>query len=105
MQTFARWVTTLENRSALLAVQRLAGCLGSDRRERCANPLFLHGPSGTGKTHLISALVADVTRRCPEIAVTVSPAAEFSAGLKGDDGRMPAAECELLVVEDVQHLP
>ena len=32
------------------------------RRARCSvNPLFLHGPSGTGKSHLVSALIVQAT--------------------------------------------
>jgi chromosomal replication initiator protein len=107
MYTFTHWVTTPENRFARAAVQRVANCVASRRRRRAVNPLFLHGPSGTGKTHLVSALVAEVTRRCPDLIVCLLPAADCrrDAPQQPDDWRTAARECDLLVVEDVQHLP
>src|SRR5262249_3322492 len=38
----------------------------------------LHGPPGTGKTHLVSALLAEVTRRCPDQVVTALPAGDLT---------------------------
>ena len=61
MQIHSRWVATSENRSASVAVKRVADCACSDKTRRAVNPLFLHGPPGTGKTLLISTLVAEVT--------------------------------------------
>ena len=58
--TFARFVTTPENRAAVIAVQRVDACLASNARERLPNPLYLHGPAGTGKSLLASALVDEV---------------------------------------------
>src|SRR5437870_5361320 len=97
MHSFARWISTPENRSALLAVQRVADCLGARRQRRAINPLFLHGPAGTGKTHLTSALVREATTRRPDLVVAVlSPGDE-----PGDEpSRLP----DLLILEDVQHL-
>src|SRR5262245_42042695 len=102
MYTFAQWVPTPENRSAFAAVRRVAAFVGT------VHPLFLHGPSGTGKTHLVSALAAEVVARRPELVVAhlpartlgeaLQPLPETPADLKG------ARECDLLIVEDVQHL-
>jgi chromosomal replication initiator protein len=115
MYTFTRWVLTPENRSARLAVEQVADCLGSDRQRRQVNPLFLHGPSGTGKTHLLSALAGEVARRCPYRSSTLLPAGDLQVVLPsaGDDssegpsGDIPAAfgDSDLLLVEDLQHLP
>src|SRR5262249_30681639 len=74
--TFARLVSAPENRAALLAVQDLIAHICSHRSLR-ANPLFLHGPTGTGKTHLTSALVEAVTRQSPGLVVTVLQAGDF----------------------------
>src|SRR5438132_4475600 len=76
--TFARFVPTPENRAALLAVQEVAGCLRSGRQRRTINPFFLHGPPGSGKTHLMSALVAEITRDRPDLTATALPASALS---------------------------
>src|SRR5712692_9293876 len=76
-QTFARYVQAPENRAALLAVQDVAACLCSGKTLRTTNPLYLHGPSGTGKTHLVGALVDEATRQSPQLIVTVLPAKEL----------------------------
>src|SRR6516162_6488553 len=75
MYLFTDWVTTPENRSARAAVRRvLHGYIAA--HQRIANPLFLHGPTGTGKTHLVNALAAALTRRCPDLIVSLLPAAD-----------------------------
>ena len=82
----------------MLAVQRVAGCLAARRQRRALNPLYLHGPAGSGKTHLVSALIADVTRYCRDLVVDV-----VSAG--GEEGECSEENtADLLIVEDVQHL-
>jgi chromosomal replication initiator protein len=95
-RTFSRFVCTPENRSALAAVQDVAAQVGSRRARHLANPLLLHGPAGTGKTHLVSAMVAEVTRQRPDLAVSVMQANDFDGSEE---------DCDLLVVEDLQHLP
>jgi chromosomal replication initiator protein len=112
MYTFAHWVSTPENRSALLAVQQVSGGVCSEQR-REVNPLFLHGPAGTGKTHLVSALASDVIARQPDLTCRLFSAADCIELLGGSrDGRnvtptepSEAWDADLLVVEDLQHLP
>jgi chromosomal replication initiator protein len=101
--TFARFVPASENRSALLAIQDVAECVCSGRGRRQSNPLFLHGPTGTGKTHLVSALVAQVTRRCPDLVAAVLSAGDLAA--EAEDVFEPARHSDLVVIEDLQHLP
>src|SRR4051812_14742579 len=86
MHTFSGWFATPGNRPAFLAVQRVAeGVTG--KRRRPAAPLFLHGPAGVGKTHLINALVADATRRRPDLVAAVLAANDLALLLRpGDDG-------------------
>src|SRR6266849_11056930 len=107
MYTFSRWVAMPENRSAWIAVQRVADCVCSDRQRRQANPLFLHGPAGTGKTHLVSALVADATARRPDLVVAVLAAGDLALAFQAEaDGapsstRAAARQADLMVVEDL----
>lgn len=98
MQTFTRWISTTENRPALLAAQRVAECLSSQKQRRAINPLYLHGPTGTGKTHLVRALVSDATRRSPRLTVTM-----LTAGGEPED-YMETRSADVLIFEDVQQL-
>jgi chromosomal replication initiator protein len=113
MLTFAHWVSTPENRSALVAVQRTADCVCSPRQRREANVLFLHGPAGTGKTHLVSALADGIIHRRRDLTCILLPARDFAElvqltqDAQDDDSQESRAswDADLLVVEDVQHLP
>jgi chromosomal replication initiator protein len=108
--TFSRFVVLPENRAAWLAVQNL-------RAEGEPHLVMLHGPSGTGKTHLAQALVADVQHQHSDWAVKVLAAADLArleqSTLFGDDEPSEVAPptaveeargMDLLVVEDLQHL-
>jgi chromosomal replication initiator protein len=98
--TFTRFVSTPENRAALLAVQQLADAFCANRLQRLPSPLFLYGPAGTGKTHLVSALVEEVSRRSADAVITLLPAAEWQAASPEEI----ACRSDLLIVEDLQHL-
>jgi chromosomal replication initiator protein len=132
-QTFARFVTTPENRSAWIAVQEVAaGILGSAATlawgelpaQGALRTLVLHGPPGSGKTHLAHGLAADVAKRRPDAIVTFLDAGDlvrseqptlFTAESEQTLETCPAPSswaveleearhCDLLIVEDVQHL-
>ena len=108
MHTFASWIPLPENRTAQLAVERVADCVCGRGPRRAIDPLFLHGPAGAGKSHLVSALLADVTQRSPDLQVALLIAGDFEALLFPDGDReewKAARQADLLVVEDVQHLP
>ena len=51
--TFARFIAGESNRLAYMAAQRIVGGAG------LGNPLFLYGPRGSGKTHLLQAIAHD----------------------------------------------
>src|SRR5947209_15921455 len=55
-----RFVTLPENRSALRAVRRLARRLLLPDSRKPSPSLFLHGPPGSGKSHLANGLVEQV---------------------------------------------
>ena len=82
-----RFLPLPENRSALLAVQRLAD--GGD-----VDLVYLHGPSGSGKTHLARLLMELLRDRSTAL---VTAREDFAHGSSCPDP-------DLLVIEDVQFL-
>jgi chromosomal replication initiator protein len=94
-----RFLATPENRSAVAAIQDLLFGLSADATDRLPNPLFLHGPSGSGKTYLVQALAEELTNL--GIDVCSISANDFA----GKEGLRAARQADLLIVEDLQHLP
>jgi chromosomal replication initiator protein len=104
MHAFDSWISLPENRAARLAVERVAEAVASGRARQ---PLFLHGPSGTGKSHLTAALVGQVTRQAPDRVISVLAAGDFEALVRPEGGHedlAAARRADLLIVEDLQHL-
>lgn len=109
--TLPHLVPVPENRLALAAVHRLGDWFGSDLTADCPwSLLYLHGPPGSGKTHLVSALATATRQRDPgariahwtaaDLRQPAVPAPESELEL-GDEGRT----ADLLILEDLQHLP
>jgi chromosomal replication initiator protein len=92
-----------ENRAGLLAVRRVVAGLG--RRRRAVNPLFLHGPAGSGKTLLVAELVEAATHQVRDLVVAATTAGDWAAEQGLPDGECAVRLCDLSVVEDLQYLP
>lgn len=82
-----------------------------DAPGRRYNPLFVHGPSGTGKTHLVHAIASSMLAVRPRAAVACLSAGTFAdefvaamqeGGVERWRARYRAAE--VLVLDDVQQL-
>src|SRR5205823_3775662 len=72
---------------------------------------YVHGPTGTGKTHLIRALVHEATRRSPQLIVTLlqasdleGMAAAWEASSEAREALLAAKQSDLFLVEDVHQL-
>src|SRR5438094_9646690 len=110
MHTLTNWLPLPENNSALAAVQRVGACVVSRRRRRDVNPLFVHGPAGSGKTHLVQALVAGLTDQQPDRVVSVQSAGDAALQWRAtDEGKRSEVlragqDADLFVLEDVQFL-
>ncbi len=75
------------------------------------NPLFIHGGTGLGKTHLMQAIGNEVARRRPEMKIVYVTAEKFMNDLIGSirDNRTPEFKLkyrsvDVLLVDDVAFL-
>ena len=76
------------------------------------NPLFIYGPSGMGKTHLLKAAINEISTRYPHYRITYTSAEKFLNECvqsirrqEMDKFRQKYREnCDVLVVDDVQYI-
>ena len=94
-----RLLATPENHSALAAIQDIAHGLTANALELLPNPLFLHGPPGTGKTFLVGSLASEL--RDVGIDVCQASGNDFAS----DDRFGGVMEADLLIIDDLHHLP
>jgi chromosomal replication initiator protein len=94
------FVATPETRLAVQAVRRLAAGLRTGKPPRSDNPLVLHGPPGSGKSHLAAGLVAAMTADRSSRTARILAAADFATEPPDE-----TLACDLLIIEDLQHLP
>jgi chromosomal replication initiator protein len=95
------FVITPENRVAARAVSDLVRGVVSGRRSRVV-PLVLHGLPGTGKTQLISSALRVLAEESRSASGRTIPARELP---RLDESTAELLTCDLLIVEDLQHLP
>jgi chromosomal replication initiator protein len=105
----ARWGDFLalpENRSALRAARSVANALLAGRRPPFT-PLVLHGQPGTGKTHLTTALLRKLADGPAVVTAQTVSVGDLARSAAADDGFADPdlLACDLLILEDVQHLP
>ncbi|MBK1832795.1 chromosomal replication initiator protein DnaA [Roseibacillus ishigakijimensis] len=104
--TFERFVVGSSNEFAHAACYAVAQGKG-----QAYNPLFLHGGSGMGKTHLAQALGQEILRTSPKTRVQYLTCEQFTnefidAVQKGSLSRFRAnyRKAEVLIVDDIQFL-
>ena len=105
--TYGRFVRLPENRAARYACFRLATAIRTVRLLR-TTLTFLHGPPGTGKSHLAQLLAERVTAadRTAPIAAARDLGKLVAGQMKDEANQIRAfRRANLLVVEDMQHLP
>ncbi len=106
MQTFRDWVRLPENATAQAAVWRAAQAAARGILSTALNPLFLHGPTGSGKSHLGAALVRRASQQRQDLVVSRLAATAFVAGSEeGTDVVGEMQQADLIVLEDLQQLP
>ncbi len=75
------------------------------------NPLFIYGPSGLGKTHLLSAVVNEIKKNKPSTRVLYIKGDEFTNQMIEALGRQQMPEfrdryrnCDILLIDDIQFI-
>ncbi len=99
--TLNRFVEGSPNRLALAACRAIV-----DHPGDLYNPLFVHGPSGTGKTHLLQAVCQDLSATHDVLYIAAD---EFSSRMasspsESDDFRQSLRSTQVLALDDVQTL-
>ncbi len=104
--TFERFVIGPGNQLAHAAALAVAEAPGE-----AYNPLFLHGPPGLGKTHLLGSIANYLSRHSPELTVHYTTAEsftnEFVASLNGstiEGFKDRYRRADVLLIDDVQFL-
>lgn len=106
--TFDTFVEADENRFALQAAKQVAN--GST----AYNPLFIHGSSGLGKTHLLRAIQNYIAVNDPERQCVYRVASDFRddyvSAMRGGDNPVKEnlaryyRDIDVLILDDIQHI-
>jgi chromosomal replication initiator protein len=104
--SFEHFVVGKSNELAAAAAHAVAQAPG-----KVYNPLFVYGPTGLGKTHLMQAIAHEILARHPGTRVTYIGTEQFTNDLVGSiqtrttvDFRRRYREIDLLLVDDVHFL-
>lgn len=88
-----------------------AACVAVANKHDTYNPLFIYGPSGIGKTHLLFAITNEMKRRGPAMRFVYKKCEEFTnemvSALKNgtmDKFRDRYRTAEVLLIDDIQFI-
>ncbi len=105
--TFDTFIVGRSNEFAYAACTAVA----KNMNNKDYNPLFIYGPSGLGKTHLLTAIMNEIKKKNPDINIIFVTAETFANELISAiqaKNTAPIREkfrkCDLLLLDDVQFL-
>ena len=104
--TFDNFIVGSSNKFAHAACWAVA-----DRPARDYNPLFIYGPSGLGKTHLLYAITNEIKKKMPDAKVIYIKGEDFTNQLIESlaQSAMPQfrakyRSCDVLLIDDIQFI-
>lgn len=105
--TFDNFIVGDSNRFARAVCWKVA----NDAHVEDYNPLFIYGPSGVGKTHLMYAVINEMKRTNPDIKVVYTKGEDFINTMVShlthktmDSFRALYRGCDVLLVDDIQFI-
>ncbi|MFA5562509.1 MAG: chromosomal replication initiator protein DnaA [Eubacteriales bacterium] len=88
-----------------------AACVAVANEPTTYNPLFIHGPSGLGKTHLLYAVTNEIKRHNPDVKLIYKKGEEFTNELIESIQRGTTAtfrekyrRADVLLIDDIQFI-
>lgn len=104
--TFENFIEGDSNHFALAVCQQVAA-----KPYDVHNPLFIHGPSGVGKTHLMCAIINALRRQKPSTRVIYTTGVDFVNHMVTsishndmDAFRNHYRSCDVLLIDDIQFI-
>ena len=104
--TFENFIKGPSNQFAFAAAQAVAA-----NPSGAYNPLFIHGGSGLGKTHLLNAIKTEIQKNNPDFVIMYVSCEQFTTELiaairsgSTESFRMKYREADLLLVDDIQFI-
>ena len=89
-----------------------AACIAvADKPAQDYNPLFIYGPSGLGKTHLLYAVTNEIKRKNPDANIIYIKGEDFTNQLIDSISKKSVAKfrdkyrtCDVLLIDDIQFI-
>lgn len=104
--TLANFVVGLTNNLAFAAAQAIVQNPGTSY-----NPLFIYGPSGVGKTHLMQGIGNALLQAKPQLKLVFASSERFMVDFvdsiqskKTGDFRSKYRHCDVLLIDDIQFI-
>lgn len=104
--TFGTFITGASNQLACRAALAAARTPGT-----VFNPLFIYGPSGVGKTHLLHAIASELRRNSPEARIVYNTCEQFVNEMIASITKNTSVQfrekfrrCDVLLIDDIQFI-